>query len=97
MSWNDLTPRQKSLDRAIENCGVRLDSSNVCLEKVMKIIGADASEAAFVRGRIVLRLKVQQVLSDTDNFIDRTNRMLDDFEREDERWRKRGRDLGLDL
>lgn len=97
MSWNDLTPRQKSLDRAIDATGIKLDNSQSCLRKVMNAIGASDDEANFVRERIALRLRVQQVLNDTDSFIDRTNRTLDDFEKDDEIWRRRGRELGFEF
>ena len=39
MSWNILTDRQKSLDRAIEQCGVKLDNSDACFRRVMNAIG----------------------------------------------------------
>lgn len=97
MSWNDLTDRQKHLDRAIEGCGVKLDSSDRCLKKVMESIGAHPEEAAFIRECIALRLRIQQRLSDTDAFIDRTNRTLDAFERDDARWKSLGKKLGIDL
>lgn len=97
MAWNDLTNRQKLLDRAIEACGIKLDSSRSCLVKVMKAIGADASEEAFVKERIALRLRTQQLLDDTDNFINKTNKMLDEFEKDDARWRALGKKLGLDF
>ena len=74
MDWNVLTERQKSLDRSIEACGISLDGSNSCLQNVMKAIGANSSEEAFVRSRITLRLRAQQLLSDTDSFIERTER-----------------------
>lgn len=97
MAWNDLTNREKLLDRAIEACGIKLDSSRNCLMKVMKAIGADASEEAFVKERIALRLRTQQLLDDTDNFINKTNKMLDDFEKDDARWKAIGRKLGFDF
>lgn len=86
MAWDDLTDRQKQLDRAIEDCGVKLDSSDRCLKKVMKLIGARSDEVAFVKERIVLRLRTQQSLNDTDGLINRTNRMLDRFEEDDKQW-----------
>lgn len=97
MSWNDLTDRQKSLDRAIEASGIKLDDSRSCLMKVMKAIGADASEEAFVRERIALRLRAQQLLDDTDSFISKTERMLDEFDKDDARWRALGKKLGFDF
>lgn len=97
MAWNDLTDRQKFLDRAIEASGIKLDGSRNCLMKVMKAIGADASEEAFVKERIALRLRTQQLLDDTDNFINKTNKMLDEFEKDDARWRALGKKLGFDL
>lgn len=65
--------------------------------KEMKAIGADASEEDFVKERIALRLRTQQLLDDTDQFIDKTNRMLDEFEKDDARWRALGKKLGFDL
>ena len=47
MSWNILTDRQKSLDRAIEQCGVKLDNSDACFRRVMNAIGASASESSY--------------------------------------------------
>lgn len=63
----------------------------------MKAIGADASEEAFVKERIALRLRTQQLLDDTDQFIDKTNKMLDEFEKDDARWRALGKKLGFDF
>jgi len=65
--------------------------------KVIKAIGADASEEDFVKERIALRLRTQQLLDDTDNFINKTNKMLDEFEKDDERWRALGKKLGFDF
>jgi len=97
MAWTDLTYRQKQLDRAIDGCGVKLDGSDRCLNKVMEAIDALPDEMAFVRERIVLRLRTQQLLSDTDKFIDNTNRALDAFEKDDARWEFLGKKLGIDL
>lgn len=97
MSWNDLTPRQQSLDRAIEASGIKLDNSRSCIMKVMKAIGADASEEAFVKERIALRLRTQQLLDDTDRFISKTEKMLDEFEKDDACWKALGKKLGIDL
>lgn len=47
MSWTNLTLRQKSLDRAFGKRRVALDNSDVCLCRVISIIGATASEAQF--------------------------------------------------
>lgn len=97
MSWNDLTPRQQSLDRAIEATGIKLDNTSSCLKKVMKAIGVDASEEDFVKERIALRLRTQQLLDDTDNFISKTEKMLDGFEKNDARWKAVGRSMGFDF
>lgn len=97
MAWNDLTERQKQLDRAIEECGVKLDNSRSCLKKVMSKIGASASEEAFVAQRIQLRLRTQALLGDTDKFISDTEAMLDRFKKDDEEWERRGRNLGLNF
>lgn len=97
MAWTDLTYRQKRLGRAIEGCGVKLDGSDRCLKKVMAAIGAHPDEATFVRERIALRLRTQQLLNDTDRFVDNTNRTLDAFEKDDARWESLGKKLGIDL
>ena len=97
MAWNDLTTRQQSLDRAIESCGIGLDDSVACLKNVMKKIGADSSEESFVKSRIMLRLRAQQLLDGTDSFIERTEKMLSDFKKDDDEWRARGKKLGLDF
>ena len=97
MSWNSLTDRQKLLDRAIEQCGVKLDSSDTCLRKVMSIIGASASETLFVKQRIELRLRTAALLNHTDDFISNTEKMLEQFEKDDEEWRRKGRALGFNF
>lgn len=97
MAWNDLTERQKELDRAIEGCGVKLDNSRSCLRKVMSKIGASGSEETFVAQRIQLRLKTQALLGETDKFISDTEDMLDRFKKDDEEWERRGRNLGFNF
>lgn len=97
MAWKDLTARLQSLDRAIESCGIKLDESVACLKNVMKKIGADSSEEDFVRNRIALRVRAQQRLGDTDSFIERAEKMLGDFEKDDAEWRTRGKKLGFDF
>ena len=97
MSWNSLTDRQKSLDRAIEQCGVKLDYSDTSLRRVMNAIGASASEATFVKQRIELRLRTAALLNKTDDFIANTEKMLDQFEKDDEGWRRKDRALGFDF
>lgn len=89
MSYNNLTDRQKSLDKAIERCSVKLDNTETCLRKVMKAIGAKDDEASFVRKRIEIRLRTAALLANTDTFISNTERMLDQFEKDDEEWRKK--------
>lgn len=97
MAWNDLTDRQKQLDRAIEASGVKLDSSRTCLRKVMGKIGANSSEEEFVAARIQLRLRTQAMLDDTDKFISDTEAMLDCFKKDDEKWERRGKNLGFNF
>ena len=97
MSWNTLTERQKSLDRAIDASGIKLNSSDRCLRQVMRAIGASSSEENYVRGRIALRLRTEEILGKTDKFISDTDAMLDRFEKDDEEWRRRGRALGFDF
>lgn len=95
MAWNDLSDREKSLDRAIEACGVKLDNSQGCLRKVMNKIGADSSEEGFVAQRIQLRLRTQELLGETDKFIEDTEAMLERFKKDDEEWERKGRNLGF--
>lgn len=97
MAWNDLTLREKQLDRLIDGCGIKLNSTNSCVEKVARAIGATNSELGFVRQRIELRLKTAALLDKSDAFISNTEQMLDQFEKDDEEWRKRGRDLGFNF
>lgn len=97
MSWNDLTERQKQLDRLIDSCGIKLNASSDGAEKIAKAIGATSNEVEFVQERIELRLRTAAMLDKTDSFISNTERMLDQFEKDDEEWRKRGRDLGFNF
>ncbi|MBQ9312121.1 MAG: hypothetical protein IJ213_03645 [Bacteroidales bacterium] len=97
MSWQDLTEREKALDRAIEQCGIRLDLSEKCENKVMQLIGAREEERLFIRECIALRISMQQLLDKTDNFIDETERMLDSFKKDNERWKSLGRKLGFNF
>lgn len=97
MAWKDLSNRQQFLDRAIEASGIKLDNSKSCLNKVMKAIGADDSEEAFVKERIALRLRTQQLLDDSDRLIEKTEKMLDDFNNDDARWKALGKKLGFDF
>ena len=97
MAWNDLTDRQKQLDRMIDGCGVKLDATNGCVEKVARAIGATSSELGFVQQRIELRLRTAALLDKTDAFISNTERMLDQFEKDDEEWRRKGKALGFNF
>ena len=97
MAWNDLTDRQKQLDRMIDGCGVKLDATNGCVEKVACAIGATNSEFGFLQQRIELRLKTAALLDKSDAFISNTERMLDQFEKDDEEWRRKGKALGFDF
>lgn len=63
----------------------------------MKIIGADSSEEDFVSYRIGLRLRTQQLLGETDSFIEKTEKMLSDFEKDDAEWQAKGKTLGFDF
>lgn len=97
MAWNDLTDRQKQLDRLIDSCGAQLDATNGCVEKVARAIGATSSELGFVQQRIELRLKTAALLDKSDAFISNTEQMLDQFEKDDEEWRRKGKALGFDF
>lgn len=76
MAWNNLTDRQKQLDRLIDSCGVKLEATNSCIEKVARAIGATSNELTFVRQRIELRLRTAALLGETDSFISNTEQML---------------------
>ena len=97
MAWNDLTDRQKQLDRLIDGCGVKIDATTSCVEKVARVIGATSSELGFVQQRIELRLRTSALLEKTDAFISNTERMLDQFEKDDEEWRGKGKKFGFNL
>ena len=97
MAWNNLTDRQKQLDRMIDSCGIKLGANNSCVEKVAHAIGATSSEFDFLRQRIELRLRTVALLDKTDSFISNTERMLDQFEKDDEEWRRKGKKLGFDF
>lgn len=91
MAWNDLTLREKQLDRLIDGCGIKLNSTNSCVEKVARAIGATSGEIDFVRQRVELRLRTVALLDKTDKFISITEQMLDQFEKDDEEWRRKGK------
>ena len=97
MAWSDLTNRQKRHDRMIDGCGVKLDATNGCVEKVARAIGATSSEFGFVQQRIELRLRTAALLNKTDAFISNTEQMLDQFEKDDEEWRRKGKKYGFDF
>ena len=50
-----------------------------------------------MRQRIELRLRTAALLNQTDDFISNTEKMLDQFEKDDEEWRRKGRKLGFDF
>ena len=81
----------------IDGCGVKIDTTNGCGEKLARLIGATSCEFDFVRQRIELRLRTAALLDKTDAFISNTEHMLDQFGKDDEEWRKRGRDLGFNF
>lgn len=97
MTWNNLTDREKQLDRLIDGCGIKLDATNSCVERVAHAIGATRSELGFVRQRIEVRLRTAALLDKTDAFISNTEQVLVQFEKDDEEWRRRGRQLGFDF
>lgn len=97
MAWNDLTLREKQLDRLIDGCGVKIDETNECVEKIARAIGAKSDEICFVRQRIELRLRTAALLDKTDKFISNTEQILEQSEKDDEEWRRRGKALGLDF
>lgn len=97
MAWNNLTDRQRLLDSLIDSCGVKLEATNSCIEKVARAIGATSNELTFVHQRIELRLRTAALLGETDSFISNTEKMLDQFEKDDEEWRRRGKELGFNF
>lgn len=97
MAWNDLTDRQKQLDRMVDGCGVKLDVTNGCVEKVARAIGATSGEIDFVRQCVELRLRTAALLDKTDKFISNTEQMLDQFEKDDEEWRRKGKTFGFNF
>lgn len=97
MAWSDLTDRQKQLDKLIDGCSIKLNSTNSCVLKVARAIGATSRELDFVRQRIELRLRTAALLDKTDSFISNAERMLDQFEKVDEEWRSKGKKFGFNF
>lgn len=97
MTWNNLTVRQKRLDKLIDGCGVKFDATDGCVERVACAIGAASSEFDFVRQRIELRLRTAALLDKTDVFMSNTERVLDQFEKDEEEWRGKGKKFGFDF
>lgn len=95
MARIDLTDRQKQLDKLIDGCGVKLDATDGCVERVARAVGAASSEYGFVSQRIELRLRAAALLDKTDTFISNTERMLERFEKDDEEWRGKGEKFGF--
>ena len=83
MGWNSLTERQKTLDRAIEQCEITLENTALCLRRVITAIGATPSEEQFVRSRIELRIHTVGLLNETDSFFANTDKMFEQFEKDD--------------
>lgn len=97
MACSDLTDRQKQLDRLIDGCGVKLNVTNDCVEKVTRAIGATGGELCFVRQRIKFQLRTAALLDKRDSFISNTERMLEQFEKDDEEWRRKGKKFGFNF
>lgn len=97
MAWSDLTDRQKQLDKLIDCCGVKIDVTNGSIEKIARAIGATSGEIDFVRQRVELRLRTAALLDKTDKFISNTEQMLDQFEKDDEEWRRKGKKFGFNF
>lgn len=97
MAWSNLTDRQKQIDRFIDGCGIKLNSTNSCVEKVARAIGATSSELGFVQQRIELRLRTAELHDKTDALISNTEQMLDQFEKDDEEWRRKGKKFGFNF
>ena len=54
-------------------------------------------EEGFVKERIALRLRTQQLFDDTDVLIEKTEKMLDVFDKDDARRNALGKKLGFDF
>lgn len=50
-----------------------------------------------VWGMSIVACETQQILNDTDRLIEKTERMLDDFGKDDARWKVLGKKFGIDL
>lgn len=97
MAWSDLTDRQKQLDKLIDGCGVKIDVTIGSIEKIARAIGATSGEIDFVRQRVELRLRTAALLDKTDKFISNTEQMLDQFEKDDEEWRRKDNKFGFNF
>ncbi len=90
--------RERDLDKAIDNCGIPLNkitNTESCVQDVMRRIGASESEHEFVKSRIALRVRTAAVLARADSLIDNAEKTLDQFEKEDKEWERKGEDLGF--
>ena len=76
MNWASLDAHHKNLANAVDSCGIPLDTSSSCLKRVMKAIGADPSDAAFVRQRIALNLETSDFLDYADGIIRQAEKLL---------------------
>ena len=76
LPFEALTDHQRSLCNAIDACGVPLDTSDRCLQLVMDTIGADPSDAAFVRQRIALNIETYDFLDYVDSQLRQAEKLV---------------------
>ena len=90
--------REIDLDRAIDRCGIPMEkfkNTEFCVREVMRKIGASESDYEFVKSRVALRVKTAVVLARADALIGNAEKTLDQFEKDDQEWERKGKDLGV--
>ncbi len=77
MAWNDLTEREKELDRGIDKYGGEdsrkwrklFNTKKTTIDKIMDYTGAKTNERNFIIRRVELRLKTFDLLDATDDIV----------------------------
>lgn len=76
LPFDELTDHQRSLCYAIDTCGVNLDNSERCLQRVMKAINADSSDIAFVKQRIALNIENSDFIKFVDDELRKAEKLI---------------------
>jgi len=102
-AWNNLSEREKELDRQIgQIAGLNFKKTKCCfdmldttIESVMREIGAFPLERDFVIDRMMKNVVVGNAIYKPDGLIGECETMLEKFEVEDKKWEQKGKELGF--